>query len=92
MDTLKKCNARNRLSAGRNKSQHSFRTAGQPDRADSSKIEHNVTRPATVTFAEDFMLEHSHPGRRIALMGMADSYEAASREPQESTQSFGFPS
>ena len=92
MSILKNYDARARLTVGRGKSQYLSRPAGQPRKVNPSGREPEKTQVNRLTFAEDFMLEHSHPGRRIALMGMADSYEAASREPQESTQSFGFPS
>jgi hypothetical protein len=88
MDLLKKYDARNLPSTSRNKSQHSFRPVGQTDRTNSFGIE-----PAKrLAFTEDFMKEHSHSGRSIALIGFAVSYGTAPKEPQPSAQSFGFPS
>ena len=92
MGTPKECDARDRLSAGRNQSQYSFRPVGQSDRASFSVTEPDGTGASRLTFAEDFMLEHSNSGRRIALVGSAGSYGAAPKEPQKSTQYYGFPS
>ena len=69
MDFLQKCDARNRLSADRSTSQNSFRPAAQADRTNSSGIETDGTRAKRLTFAEDFMLEHSHPGLHITRPG-----------------------
>jgi hypothetical protein len=91
MTLVKNCDTRNRLFAGRNKSQHTFRSVGQTDAASSSGIETEGARSKSLSFAEDFMLEHSH-SVLIAVMGSAGSFGAAPREPQKSTQSFGFPS
>jgi hypothetical protein len=92
MDFLQKCDARNRLSAGRSTSQNSFRPEGQADRTSSSGIEPDGTRAKRLIFAEDFMLEHSRSGLHISLTGISASAGTAPREPQQSAQSFGFPS
>jgi hypothetical protein len=92
MGLLKECEARDRLSAGRSKSQRSFRPAGQSDRTNSSAIEPDGAKAKRPTFAEDFMLEHSHSGLVITMIGSAGSHVAASKELQKSTQYYGFPS
>jgi hypothetical protein len=56
------------------------------------KIELDETKAKKPNFAEDFMLEHSHVGRCIALIGISASYGATAKELQHSTQSYGFPS
>ena len=63
MDFLQKCDASNRLSSNRNTSQNSFRPVSQADRTNSSLIEPDGTKVKRLTFAEDFMLEHSHSGQ-----------------------------
>lgn len=92
MSLAKKCDTRSRLSSGRNKSEHSFRPMGQTDRATSSGIEPDGTRADRLTFAEDFMLEHTHSGLRITVIGMAGNSGATSREQHKLTQCYGFPS
>jgi len=92
MDFLQKCDASNRLSSNRNTSQNSFRPVSQADRTNSSLIEPDGTKAKRLTFAEDFMLEHSHSGQHIDLTGILASAGTALREPQQSTQFFGFPS
>lgn len=92
MNLAKKCDTRSRLSTGRNKSEHSFRPMGRTERATSSGIEPDGTRANRMTFAEDFMLEHTHSGLRVAMIGMAGNSGTASREQQKLTQCYGFPS
>ena len=92
MGQLKECDASDRLFTGRSKSQNSFRPAGRDDRTNSSGVELDGARAKKSTFAEDFMLEHSHSGLLIAMMGSAGSYVAASKELHKSTQHYGFPS
>jgi len=92
MDFLQQSDARNRLSSGRNTSQNSFRPASLADRTNSSRIEPDGVRAKRLTFSEDFMLEHSHSGRHIDLDQILASAGTAPREPQQTTQSFGFPS
>jgi hypothetical protein len=97
MGLVNQCDTRSRLSAGRNKSQHAFRPARQADRVSVDGIEPNGTRPGGVranrlTFAEDFMLEHSGTRLQFALMGMTGANGGAVKDAQPSTQFFGFPS
>lgn len=83
---------RNRLSAGRNRKQHTFRPAAEAERANSSGIASGEVRANRLSFAEDFMLEHTHSGLLITLMGLKGSSGTASREQQKSAQCYGFPS
>ena len=92
MGILNKNGTRNLPSASRDKCQHLFMSVGQADRTNSSGIKLDGTRANRLTFAEDFMMEHSHSGRSIALIGIAVSYGTAPKESQPSAQSFGFPS
>jgi hypothetical protein len=92
MGLVKKCDARDFLSAGGNKSQHSFRQVCQADRASSTGIALDGTRAIRPTFAEDFMTEHSRARVQIALIGIASGAGTAPNEAQQSAQSFGFPS
>jgi hypothetical protein len=92
MGQLKECDARDRLSAGRSKSHPSFRQSGRANMCNSSETELDGARAKKTTFAEDFMLEHSHSGLLIAMMGSAGSYAATSKELHKSTQHYGFPS
>jgi hypothetical protein len=92
MDFLQKCDASNRLSSNRNTSQNSFRPVSQADRTNSSLIEPDGTKVKRLTFAEDFMLEHSHSGQHIDLTAILASAGTIPREPKQSAQSFGFPS
>ena len=92
MNLANKSDKRERLSAGRNRGQHSFRPVNQTDRANSSGIETDGARPNRLSFAEDFMLEHTNSGLHITVIGMAGSSVSAAREPHKSTQCYGFPS
>jgi hypothetical protein len=92
MGHLKECEARDRLSAGRNKSRNSFSPAVQADNSDSSGIELEGAGERKSSFAEDFMLEHSNSSLFIAMIGRAGRYGASAKEPQKSTQYYGFPS
>jgi hypothetical protein len=92
MGLPKKCDARDCLSAGRSTSHNSFRPAGQADRTNSSGIGPDETRAKRLTFAEDFMLEHSQPGLHITLTGISASAGTAPRKPQQSAQCLGVPS
>jgi hypothetical protein len=62
MSLLKKCDADNRLSASRNESQHSIGPARDADKANSPEIKPGGPRTSRLTFIEDFIQEHSHPG------------------------------
>jgi hypothetical protein len=92
MSILKNYDARARFSVGRSKSQHPCRSAGQPGKVNSSGAGPEKTQVNRLTFAEDFTLEHCRSGRRIAMIGIWGGAETAPKEPQPSTQSFGFPS
>jgi hypothetical protein len=83
---------RNRLSAGRNRKQHTFRPAVEAERANSSEIAPDEARADRLSFAEDFMLEHTHSGLLITMMGMKGGSGTARREQQKSAQCYGFPS
>jgi hypothetical protein len=92
MGQLKECDARDRLSTGRSKIHPSFRPAAQADPCNTSGIEMDGAKADKPTFAEDFMLEHSHSGLLVAMMGSVGSYIASSKELHKSTQHYGFPS
>ncbi len=92
MDTIKKCDTRKRLSAGRKTEQRSFRSAGKADRAISSKNDLDGIRVGCSTFAEDFMMEHCSAALHVTLIGVAGGSAVAAKDTQPSTQHFGFPS
>jgi hypothetical protein len=92
MSLATKSDKRDRLSAGRSRSQHSFRTVSAADRANSSGIATDGAGPDRLSFAEDFMLEHTHSSLRLAFIGMAGKSGTAPREQHKSAQCFGFPS
>ena len=92
MGHLKECEARDCLSAGRNKSRNSFRPAGEADHSNLSGTELVGAGKRKSSFAEDFMLEHSNSSLFIAMIGRAGRYGAGVKEPQKSTQYYGFPS
>jgi hypothetical protein len=92
MSILKKYDARARLSVGLGKSQHPCRPSGEAGKISSCGTGPEITQVHQLTFAEDFMLEHCRSGQRVAAIGISASTAAASKEPQPSTQSFGFPS
>lgn len=92
MSLANQCDARDRLSTGRSRSQHTFRPASQTKRTASSSVEQKNTTTEGLSFAEDFMLEHTGSGLRIALIGMTAGSKTAQRELQNSAQCYGFPS
>jgi len=97
MSLVNQCDVRRRVSAGRKQNQDAFRPAGQADRAGAGGIEPAGTGPGgawanRLTFAEDFMLEHSGARLQIALIGIAGNSRTAAKDAQPSTQFFGFPS
>ena len=92
MGHLKECEARDRLSAGRNNSRNSFRPAGNADNSNSSRTKLEGSGERKSSFAEDFMLEHSNSSLFIAMIGRTGRYGAGAKEPQKSTQYYGFPS
>jgi len=83
---------RDRLSAGRNRSQHSFRPVSKAERVSASNNESDGARARRLSFAEDFLMEHTHSGLHITVVGMAGASADTSREQQMSTQCYGFPS
>jgi hypothetical protein len=92
MDPLKKCDTRNLPSTRRKKSEHLFRKLGHAYVTNSAGIKQDGTQADRLTFAEDFLREHSNSGRSIALIGIAASYGTVPKKLQPSAQSFGFPS
>jgi hypothetical protein len=92
MSLANQCDTRDRLSAGRSRSSHSFRPAGRADRAKASATEQGSIRAEQQTFAEDFLLEHTNSGLHIAIIGRASTAKTGLREQQKSAQCFGFPS
>lgn len=83
------CDTRSRLSAGRSKSQHSLRPV---DRSNSSTCAGDNSLTNQPSFAEDFMLEHSHGHKQFTLIEVSANCEAAPKAMQNSAQSYGFPS
>lgn len=81
MDTYKKCDTRNRLPSSRDKGPRSFKAADGIERTYSNRL----------TFAEDFMMEHSSTGLRFSAVGNKVRSRDATQQPP-STQHFGFPS
>lgn len=92
MSLATKSDKREPLSAGRSRGQHSFRPASVVDRANSSGIVMDGATGNRLSFAEDFMLEHTHSGLLINVIGMAGASASVAREPYKSTQCYGFPS
>jgi hypothetical protein len=86
------CDTRSRLSASRSKSQHTLRPVGPVDRSNSSTNAGGSSPKDRPTFAEDFMLEHSHGQVQFTLIGLSASCEAVPKAMQNSAQSYGFPS
>jgi hypothetical protein len=94
MDTLKNCDRRNRVSPARNSSQRSFRTVDQTDRTSTPSTDQGKNSVHRLTFAEDFMMEHSFTNLRFAVVGIKGSSRTVHKqaEAQPSAQYFGFPS
>jgi len=91
MGLAKQCDTRDRLSAGRSRSQHSFRPVSYTDRPSPSAI--GVDEVAKrQSFAEDFLLEHTNSSLRFSSIGKAGKSGIAPREQQKSAQCYGFPS
>jgi hypothetical protein len=74
MSPLKKCDTNDHPSASRNKSRHSFRPAAQADVANPSEIKPDRQRAISLTFVEDFILEHSLPGLHITSIEFAGCF------------------
>jgi hypothetical protein len=92
MDSPKKCDTRNRLSSGRKKSPRSFRAVDSTERASASAMDKDGNSARRLTFAEDYMMEHSANGPRVAVVGVNGSSRTVRIQSQPSTQHFGFPS
>jgi hypothetical protein len=92
MSLATKSDKRERLSAGRNRSQHSFRPVSHVDSANSTGTESDGARADRLSFAEDFMLEHTHSSLRVTFLGMAGNSAVAPREQHKVAQCYGFPS
>ncbi len=71
---MKKCNAKDLLSASRNKSLHPLMPVGQADRANPSEIKQDGPRASRLTFVEDFTQEHSLPGVHITSIEISCSF------------------
>jgi hypothetical protein len=74
MSILKKCDAKNRLSASRNKSRHSSTPEGQADIANPSEVKQDGPRASRLTFVEDFTREHSLSGVHITSFEISGSF------------------
>ena len=74
MNLLKNCNANNRLSGSRNKSQRSFRSVRHADRTNSSEIKLNGPLASRLTFVNDFTQEHSLLGLQIKSIGISGNF------------------
>jgi hypothetical protein len=74
MSLLKKCDAKNRLSANRNKGRDSFRPVGQADRASFSEIKPDGPQASRLTFVEDYTREHSLRGLHITSIEISGSF------------------
>jgi len=67
----KKCETRNRLSVDSEKGRHLSGNVGQVPAADRSEITPGKLQATRLTFLEDFSLEHSLRGLRIATIEIA---------------------
>jgi hypothetical protein len=74
MSLLMKCDAKNRPSASRNKSRHSFGPAGDADRANPSEIKPDGPPASTLTFVEDFTREHALRGLHITSIEISGNF------------------
>lgn len=74
MNLLKKCDANNRLPASYNKSRPSFRPVRRAHRASFSEIKPDGPWAGSLTFVEDFTLEHSLPDLQIASIEISGSF------------------
>ena len=71
MNLLKKCVVKKRLSAIRDESRPSFRPVSEADRANHLETKPDRKWTGTLTFFEDFMLEHSLHGLHITSIETA---------------------
>jgi hypothetical protein len=74
MSVSKNCDAKVDRFADRNKNRSTFRQAVRADEANAYENTPERTRASRLTFAEDFMLEHSLPSMRITSMEMSGSF------------------
>jgi hypothetical protein len=74
MSLLMKCDAKNCLSASRNKIRHSLRPVGHADRANPSEFKPGGPRASRLTFVEDFTREHSLFGLHITSIEISGSF------------------
>jgi hypothetical protein len=74
MTMLKKCDARNRLVANHIDIRDSSNPVSKARRADSSKIRPVRSRASRLSFADDFMMEHSRPGPHISSIEISGSF------------------
>jgi hypothetical protein len=103
MNLLNHRDDEDRPATGRSQSRSKNRSRNQSqsnDRALPAVIdsaEPEVCRTLVASFAEDFMLEHSHPEhgfgvRRIGMIDVSISSEIVHKEPLPPVQAYGFPS
>lgn len=71
-------------------SQHSARSMRRAIKVDFSALQPEGTAPK-MTFAQDFLLEHSVSGMHVMKIGVSGAPLSAN-ERSESCQQFGFPS
>ena len=74
MSSPRKCDANNCLPASRGKSHHPFAPSKQADRASPSVIKPARPWAGSLTFFEDFTLEHSLPGLRITSIAILGGF------------------
>jgi hypothetical protein len=92
MGSLKKCDKRIRLSAGRSKNHTLSGTVSKTKKSKYSRITPDETREKRVAFSEDYMLEHSHSDVNVTVIKVPAKSETVTKKLQRSAQSFGFPS
>lgn len=69
----------------------SFRPEDQTKVAELYRVEPERTRAQKLTFAEDFLLEHSLPGVDIVKVEISGSTRISPKERSVSSESFVFP-
>lgn len=88
----KRCDAGNRPPARQNRTQHSLIPIGKADTTLRSEINLDRQKVKRLTFAEDFILEHTLSGLNAVGIEISGSSRLASRESQETIQNIAFPS
>jgi len=83
---------RNLQATRHSRSRHSSKSSVPPTRPGSRRGEMDGAKSKRATFAEDFLLEHSHSTIRIGVFQFAESLASEHRETLKSAQSYGFPS